>query len=339
MLQVKMPKAYEFQYLDVPVPKVGESDVLIKMSTMGICGSDVQVYHGLHNYMTFPVVQGHEGSGVVEQIGERVSAVKPGGKVTIQPQIFCGECVPCRTGNENVCQNLKVYGIHTDGMAQEYLSMPESVVRKLPDDMSLDVAAFVEPVAVAVGSIRRCGEIKGKNVVVLGAGPIGNLVAQVAVAEGASVLVTDIAERKLDLAEECGIPNVRNTKELDLKQAITEVFGDDGADCIIDCAAVTQSLLSALNAARPASKIVIVGNFKKPVEIEIPLIQRQAIDVIGVMMYVKTDYEKAINLIHKGQVEVKKLISNSFPVNRFEEAYNFIDENRVDVMKILMQFS
>ena len=339
MLQVKMPKAYEFQYLDVPVPKVGESDVLIKMSTMGICGSDVQVYHGLHNYMTFPVVQGHEGSGVVEQIGEKVTAVKPGDKVTIQPQIFCGECVPCRTGNENVCQNLKVYGIHTDGMAQEYLSMPESVVRKLPDDMSLDVAAFVEPVAVAVGSIRRCGEIKGKNVVVLGAGPIGNLVAQVAVAEGANVLITDIAERKLVLAEECGIPHVRNTKEFDLKQAITEVFGDGGADCIIDCAAVTQSLLSALNAARPASKIVIVGNFKKPVEIEIPLIQRQAIDVIGVMMYVKTDYEKAINLIHKGQVEVKKLISNSFPVNRFEEAYNFIDENRVDVMKILMQFS
>ena len=334
-----MPEAYKFEYLDVPVPEVGEGDVLIKMSTMGICGSDVQVYHGLHNYMTFPVVQGHEGSGTVEKIGDKVTAVKPGDKVTIQPQIFCGRCVPCKTGKENVCQNLKVYGIHTDGMAQEYLSMPESVVRKLPDDMSLDVAAFVEPVAVAAGSIRRCGDIQGRNLVVLGAGPIGNLVAQVAAAEGAHVLVTDIAQQKLDLAKECGIPNVRNTSKLDLKQAIAEVFGDDGADCIIDCAAVTQSLLSALNAARPASKIVIVGNFKKPVEIEIPLIQRQAIDVIGVMMYVKTDYEKAIDLIHSGRVEVEKLISNTFPVNQFKEAYDFIDGNRVDVMKVLMRFS
>ena len=333
-----MPKAYEFEYLDVQVPEIGESDVLIKMSIMGICGSDVQVYHGLHNYMTFPVVQGHEGSGVVEKVGDKVTAVKPGDKVTIQPQIFCGTCIPCKTGNENVCQNLKVYGIHTDGMAQEYLSMPESVVRKLPDEMSFEVAAFVEPVAVAVGSIRRCGDIAGKNVVVLGAGPIGNLVAQVAVAEGANVLITDIAEKKLVMAKECGIPNVKNTTDVDLKEAIGEVYGDDGADCIIDCAAVTQSLLSAINAARPASKIVIVGNFKKPVEIEIPLIQRQAIDVIGVMMYVRTDYEKAIRLIHEGRIEVEKLISNSFPVNQFKEAYDFIDENRVDVMKVLMRF-
>jgi L-iditol 2-dehydrogenase len=338
MLQVKMPKAYEFEYLDVPVPAVGDGDVLIKMSTMGICGSDVQVYHGLHNYMTFPVVQGHEGSGVVEKIGDKVTTVKPGDKVTIQPQIFCGECVPCKTGNENVCQNLKVYGIHTDGMAQDYLSMPESVIRKLPSEMSFDVAAFVEPTAVAVGSIRRCGEIKGKNVVVLGAGPIGNLVAQVAVADGANVLITDIADPKLALAKECGIPNVRNTAEVDLKKTIAEVFGDDGADCIIDCAAVTPSLLSALNAARPASKIVIVGNFKKPVEIEIPLIQRQAIDVIGVMMYVRADYEKAISLMNDGKIEVEKITSNSFPIDKFKEAYDFIDENRMDVMKVLMKF-
>ena len=115
MLQVKMPKAYEIEYLDVPVPAVGEADVLIKMSTLGICGSDVQVYHGLHNYMTFPVVQGHEGSGVVEKIGDKVTTFKPGDKVTIQPQIFCGKCVPCRIGTKRMFEILTRI---TDGEGQ-----------------------------------------------------------------------------------------------------------------------------------------------------------------------------------------------------------------------------
>ncbi len=339
MLQVKMPEAYKIEYLDVPKPDVKADEVLIKMKVIGICGSDIQVYHGLHKYMTFPVVQGHEGSGIVEAVGSDVTKFKVGDKVTIQPQIFCGECQPCLTGNENVCQNLSVYGIHTDGMAQDYISMPESVVVKLDDNMSYETGAFVEPVSVAVGAIRRCGKVKDQNVVVMGAGPIGNLVAQVAMADGADVLITDINDKKLDLAKKSGISYTRNTMDKDLKELISETFGKRGADIIVDCAAVTPSILSAINAARPASKIVIVGNFKKPVEIELPMIQRQAIDIIGVMMYVRKDYEKAIRLMGEGKVVVDDMITTSYPVTDFDKAYKYIDENPLDVMKILVKFS
>ncbi|MDC7232819.1 MAG: alcohol dehydrogenase catalytic domain-containing protein [Spirochaetales bacterium] len=339
MLQVKMPEAYKIENLDIPVPEIKDHEVLIKMKTIGICGSDIQIYHGLHKYMSFPVVQGHEGAGIIEKTGAAVTQFKAGDKVTIQPQIFCGECQPCLSGNENVCENIAVYGVHTDGMAQDYIAMPESVVVKLSDSMDYETGAFVEPVSVAVGAIRRCGDVMGQNIVVLGAGPIGNLVAQVADADGAEVLITDINDKKLKLAEECGIPHTRNTKDTDLRTAIADQFGKRGADIIIDCAAVTPSILSAINAARPASKIVVVGNFKKPVEIELPMIQRQSIDIIGVMMYVRRDYEKAIRLMSEGRVVVDKMVTTSYPVTDFEKAYRFIDENPLDVMKILMKFN
>jgi L-iditol 2-dehydrogenase len=339
MLQVKMPEAYKIEYLDIPKPDVKANEVLIKVEVVGICGSDIQVYHGLHKYMSFPVVQGHEGSGIIEAVGAEVTKFKVGDKVTVQPQIFCGECQPCLTGNENVCQNLSVYGIHTDGMAQDYIAMPEKVVVKLDEGMSYETGAFVEPVSVAVGAIRRCGEVKDQNLVVLGAGPIGNLVAQVAKADGADVLITDINDKKLSLAKKCGIPHAVNTMNRDLKEVIGETFGKRGADIIVDCAAVTPSILSAINAARPASKIVIVGNFKKPVEIELPLIQRQSIDIIGVMMYVRKDYEKAIRLMGEGSVIVDDMITTTYSAREYEKAYKYIDENPLDVMKILMKFN
>ena len=339
MLQVKMPEAYKIEYLDIPKPEIKADEVLIKMKTIGICGSDIQVYHGLHKYMTFPIVQGHEGAGIIEEVGLNVTKFKPGDRVSIQPQIFCGECQPCLSGNENVCENLAVYGVHTDGMAQAYIAMPESVVVELDETMNYETGAFVEPVSVAVGAVRRCGEVKARNIVILGAGPIGNLVAQVAIADGADVLITDINDKKLALAEKCGIKHTRNTKDVELKRVISDQFGKRGADIIIDCAAATSSILSAINSARPASRIVIVGNFKEPVEIELPLIQRQAIDIIGVMMYVRKDYEKAIRLMSDGKVVVDDMITRSYDIRDFDKAYKYIDENPLDVMKILLKFT
>lgn len=337
MIQVKMPEAYKIEYLNVPTPDIGHDDVLIEIKRVGICGSDIQIYHGKHKYMSFPIVQGHEASGVITKIGKNVKDFNIGDKVTVQPQVFCGECTPCKMGHFNVCENLEVYGVHTTGMAQEYFAVPASKVVKLPDSMDFDAGAFVEPVAVGVGAIRRCGDVSGKNIVILGAGTIGNLTAQVAKAKGANVMITDINPIKLKIAKECGIDICVNTMEIALGEAIRQQFGEERADIIIDCAAVNASISSAINNARKASKIVIVGNFKQPVEIEMPLIQRQQIDLIGVMMYVREDYLDAIKLMDSGYITISSLISKYFNITEFEEAYQYIDKNGLDVMKVMLE--
>ncbi len=333
-----MPEAYKFEFLDVAIPEPGADEVVIQMKRIGICGSDIQIYHGKHKYMTFPVVQGHEGAGIVTKVGTNVKKFKIGDNVTVQPQIFCGKCFPCESGNFNVCENLKVYGVHADGFAAEYFAVDESKVLLLPEQMDFDQGALVEPVAVAVHAAKKGGDIKGANVVVMGAGPIGNLTAQAAKALGAGkVMITDINSKRLDLAKSHGIDFAVNTMEKPLKEAINEYFGSRKADVIIDCAAVKASITEAISSARPSSKVVIVGNFKEPVEIELPMLQRREVDLIGVMMYIREDFEDAIKFMSDGSIKTDGLISDYFNVKEFSKAYEYIDNNSRDVMKVMIK--
>jgi len=340
MLQVKMTEAFKMSFLDTPVPGIGNDEVLIQMKRVGVCGSDIQIYHGKHRYMTFPVVQGHEGAGVVTKVGSKVTSFKEGDKVTIQPQVYCGECAPCRSGHYNVCKNLKVYGVHTGGMFSEYFAVPASKVLHLPENMSFDEGSLVEPAAVATGAIRRCGDLNGTNVVVLGAGTIGNLVAQVAVASGAKkVVITDINQKRLDIANACGIHACINTKGRKLKEVILEQFGDDEADIIIDCAGVKAIFNEAVAAARCSSKLVIVANYKEPVEVELPLFQRREVDMLGIMMYLREDFQRAIDLMTSKAINTAPLISDHFGIRQLEEVYPYIDNNPESVMKVVIDIS
>ena len=337
MLQVKMTEAFKMSFLDAPIPGIGDDEVLIRMKRVGVCGSDIQIYHGKHKYMTFPVVQGHEGAGVVAKVGSKVTGFKEGDKVTIQPQVYCGSCAPCRSGHYNVCKNLKVYGVHTGGMFSEYFAVPASKVLRLPESMSFDEGSLVEPAAVATGAIRRCGDLTGTNVVVLGAGTIGNLVAQVAVASGAKkVVITDINQKRLDIAKSCGIHACVNTKERKLRDVILEQFGDDEADIIIDCAGVKAIFNEAVTAARCSSKLVIVANYKEPVEIELPLFQRREVDMLGIMMYLREDFQRAIDLMTSKAINTALLISDHFGIRQLEEVYPYIDNNPESVMKVVI---
>jgi L-iditol 2-dehydrogenase len=324
-------------FLEAPIPEIGEDDVLIRMKRVGVCGSDIQVYHGRHRYMTFPVVQGHEGAGEVVKAGSRVSGFHAGDRVTVQPQVFCGRCAPCRNGHINVCQNLKVYGVHATGMLSDYFAAPASKVLRLPEGMRFDEGALVEPTAVATGTIRRCGNLAGRNVIVLGAGTIGNLVAQVAGASGAKkTVVTDILPRRLDIARACGIGACVNTRCRKLEEVIREEFGDDKADVIIDCAGVKALFSEAAAAARCASKLVVVANHKEPIEVELPLFQRREVDLLGIMMYLREDFQRAIDLISRQAVMTAPLVTDHFDIRRMEEVYRYIDDNPEKVMKVVI---
>jgi len=172
------PGKIEFREVDKPVP--APNQVLIQTKRIGVCGSDIHVFHGLHPYTSYPVVQGHEASGIVSEVGAKVKGLSPGDKVTFMPQVTCGECYPCTHGMYHICETLAVMGFQTGGVAQEYFALDEQFVLKLPEDVSLDHGALIEPVAVAVHALSRAEDVEGRNILVLGAGPIGNLVAQAA---------------------------------------------------------------------------------------------------------------------------------------------------------------
>lgn len=338
MLKVELREPYHLEFLDVPIPQPAPDEVLIQMKRLGICGSDVQVYHGKHKYAQLPLVQGHEGAGVIAAVGTNVAQFAAGERVTIQQQVFCGRCYPCTIGHNNVCARLQLLGIHLPGLAVEYVAVKASMVVRAPDGLGYDEISMVEPTAVAVGTIRRCGDVADCNVAVLGAGPIGNLVAQVALAGGANVLLADVDSQRLLVAEDCGIRDVVNPSQGALDEAISSCFGERQADIIIDCAGTKESLGQALDCSRPASRILIVGNFKEPVEIEMPRLQRREVDMISVMMHVRDDFLQAVNLIYSQEVNVNRLITHHYAIADFREAYEYIDSGSRDVMKIMMIF-
>src|SRR5699024_10378223 len=161
MLQQVMTAPGAIEFRQVPTPQPGPGQVLVKIEKIGVCGSDIHVYHGEHPFTKYPITQGHEVSGTVERLGEGVTGFSIGQKVTIQPQVVCGKCWPCRNGKYNLCEELKVMGFQTTGVASHYFAVDEKKVAPLPETMSLDEGAMIEPLAVAVHAVRRAGDVEG----------------------------------------------------------------------------------------------------------------------------------------------------------------------------------
>lgn len=337
MLQQVMTEPGKIEFREIPTPEPGRGQALIKIMEIGVCGSDIHVYHGEHPFTSYPVTQGHEVSGVIERLGEGVEGLSVGQKVTIQPQVVCGECWPCRNGKYNLCESLKVMGFQTTGVASEYFAVDAEKVTPLPEEMSLEEGAMIEPLAVAVHAVRRAGDVKGKDICVLGAGPIGILVAQAAKGLGAGrVMVTDVSSLRLEKARECGADTVVNTRERDFGEAFVEFFGPDKADVIYDCAGNDITMGQAIKYARKGSTIILVAVFAKMANIDLAVLNDHELDLNTSMMYRSEDYEKAIELVREGKVQLMPLLSKRFPFKEYLDAYKYIDENRESTMKVLI---
>lgn len=337
MLQEVMTSPGVIEFRDIPVPEVKKGEVLVKIKRIGICGSDIHVYHGKHPFTSYPVTQGHEVSGVVAEVGEGVDKVKVGDKVTIEPQVVCGECYPCRHGKYNLCENLKVMGFQTTGAASEYFAVEEEKVTKLPDTMTFNQGAMIEPLAVTIHAARHFSELEGAKVVVEGAGPIGILLMQSVKALGADkVMITDISSGRLKKALECGADYAINTKDKDFGEAMVECFGVDKADVIYDCAGNNKSMGDAIKYARKGSKIVLVAVFAGMATVDLAVLNDHELDLDTTMMYRHEDYVKAIELVENGKIKLEPLMSSHFAFKDFKKAYEYIDANRESTMKVII---
>lgn len=337
MLQQVMTAPGEIVFLEVPVPEIEDDQVLVKVEKIGICGSDVHVWHGKHPFTKYPVTQGHEVSGLVQKIGKSVTGLVRGQKVTVEPQLVCGKCHPCRHGKYNLCEELRVMGFQAPGLAAHFAAVKAANITPLPEHTSLEDGAMIEPLAVAVHAVKKAGEVKGRDIVVIGAGPIGNLVAQTAKGLGARrVMITDISDFRLKIARDCGIDVCVNTGMESFNDAMLQVFGPDKADFIFDCAGNNTTMGQAIKSARKGSVIILVAVFAEPATIDLALVNDHELDIKSTMMYRHEDYLEAIRLVLEKRIKLRPLVTKHFAFTQYKEAYQFIEEYPEETMKVII---
>jgi len=336
--QAIMIKPGVIEFGEIAKPEIlAPNEVLLKIQKIGVCGSDIHVFHGEHPATPYPVVQGHEYSATIEAVGEAVTKAKPGMKATARPQLVCGECGPCKRGQYNACQELKVQGFQAPGVAQEYFVVPEDRLIIFPDSMSFEHGAMIEPAAVGAHSTSRTTGIEGKNVVVSGAGTIGNLVAQFAKARGAKkVLITDVSSYRLDKAKECGIEETLNVMETSFDEGVKDCFGNEGFQVGMEAAGVQASLDSLMANVEKGGDVVILGVYAKNPTVNMFYLGEHELNVFGSMMYKHEDYEAAVEMISNGKINLEPLISKHFPFEEYQQAYKFIEEQGEKTMKVII---
>ena len=301
------PSTVTVETADKPANPAGST--LIRIAYAGICGSDMNIYQGVHPRAKAPLVMGHEFSGTIVEGHPTLAA---GTKVTAYPLLTCGACEPCLNGTPHVCSTLRLIGIDCDGGMAGYASVPSGKIVELPADISLKAGAYAEPLAVAVHAVHRSGFKAGDRTVIFGAGPIGMSVALALRAFGAgSVVLLEANPYRLGVAGKLGFDTVDIAKEK-AADRLRDITGRADADIVFDCAAHPSVQTEIMNLTRIRGTMVVVGSYKKPAEVDLLKIEFKELTVIGTRVYRQDDFRIAIELLRKNQKAVESLITE-FP--------------------------
>ncbi len=310
------------QVQDWPDPELSAGEVLVRVQYAGICGTDMITFSGKHPRVTPPRVLGHEVFGSVALAKSPADAMwKNGMRVVIYPLISCGKCAPCREGNTHVCEKLGVLGVDTDGGFAEYVKVvPEQLVA-VPDGVSDEQAALIEPLSVAVHVVRTSGFRTGDTALVIGGGPIGNLIAQVLRgAGGRAVIVSELKPFRNALAKRLGCATV-NPAEENLQEVIQWFAADLFVDHVFEATGVPAAYRDAVLACKVRGAITFVGLPKTPPEVDVQRLVFKEIQTIGSRVYARKDYRAAIALLERHAVDVTALITDRVALRDADQAF------------------
>lgn len=339
MKAVVVKKPFEVEIQEVEKPKIsGEKDVIVKVTSGGICGSDIGIYTGENSLATYPRIIGHEFAGIVEEVGKEVKNVKAGDLVAVDPVNSCGECYACRNSRHNVCSSVEVAGVHRDGGFAEYVKTSEANVYKLdPEKVDPENACLVEPYSIGVEVNERGRITEGDKVLVMGSGPVGIAVMQVAKARGAEVMMTDLLDKRLKRASIMGANKVVNVKNESLAEAVKEFTNGEGMPVIIDSVCSVKSIEEALDLAAPSGRIVPLGLGNEPSKIAQVDFTKKGLDVMGSRLN-NYRFGQVIELFESGAVTPEKIKTHTFHFTEIEKAFDFIKNNQEDVCKVVVTF-
>jgi (R,R)-butanediol dehydrogenase/meso-butanediol dehydrogenase/diacetyl reductase len=302
----------QIEYADVERPTPADDQVLIKIAYAGICGTDLTIYLGKHPRARAPLIMSHEFSGTVA--ADPSAKLGPGTPVVINPLLTCGHCYACRNGLSHICDTLGLVGIDADGGFAEYVAAPAHTVRPIPAGLSLQRAALVEPLAVAVHAVSVSDLRVGDVTAVLGAGPVGILVAQVARLAGAlRVFVSEVSPRRLAIARDLGFSVIDATKA-DPVQEIVAATGGEGVPVVFESAGSQATIAQAGRIARLGGQILQVGMPKGPVTIDVTPVMFREVRSKPIRVYREQDVQQAIAIAASGRVDLDRPVTHILPI-------------------------
>jgi len=326
---------------DRDIPRPLEDEVLIRVHTVGLCGSDVHYYeHGKIGdfILTGPIILGHEASGDIVSVGEKVNHLKVGQRVTIEPGVTCGKCDHCIGGRYNLCPSVEFLATPPyDGAFCEYITMRSDLVFPIPDSMSYETAALIEPFSVGVHAVKRANLQLGETVIIMGMGPIGLLTAAAAKMSGAKMIIgVDLEQSRLNIAKQLGVDYTINLREENLEEKVKEYTNGVGVEVAIETAGSPNAIKGCISSVCKGGRVIIVGmSSEDEAHVSIARVIDKELDIKGVFRYHDT-YSTAIKMLSTNEIDIEKIITNKYNLSETAFAFDQAITDKTNTLKIMI---
>jgi len=302
-------------------------EVCLKVGFVGICGTDMHIYHGVMDQRVGPPqVIGHEASGTIIDKGSDVDDFEIGDRVVVRPLDYCGECPACTAGHSHVCHRLKFMGIDSPGAMQSTWTVKARTLHRLPDTVSLHQGALIEPLAVACHDVARSRVRAHEKAVVLGGGPIGQLIAQVATSIGAEVLISEVSDVRIEFARQNGIETVNPTQQ-DIAQVVDRWTDGKGADVIFEASGAQAAVDAMTQIAAVRARICMVAIHAEKPAVDLFQFFWKEIELLGARVYEHEDFEKAIEIVANGDIDLEPYVTSISTLENIADAFSGMDGN------------
>lgn len=335
MKAIEITAPGKIRIIEKAMPQPQEGEALLQVLFGGICGADVASYTGNQPFTTYPRIPGHELSARIISIPENDRGLKAGDVVTCNPYFNCGACYACRRGLVNACHDNRTMGVQRDGGFQEYITMP---VERIIDGKGLSAKelALIEPFSISCHALSRAAVKAGDNLLIMGAGPIGLFALLRAKALGARVLIADMLESRLVLAEDFGADETVNVKDRDLHAACAAFTGDCGFDVCVEACGAPETFLSCISEAAHGANVILIGNGKRETTFVHSVLLKKELNVFGSRNAFTRDFETLIDLVKAGKADVLKMVSGVYPMADAAAAFEALAHNDGSLCKLLI---
>jgi len=317
------------KFEDIPVPQIGDDQILVKVAACGVCHTDLHyIEHGVPTFKKPPIVLGHEASGIVEKAGAKVSNVKVGQRVLIPAVLTCGHCPACRQGRENICSNMQMVGNHFDGAYAEYVAVPAKDVLDLPESIPLEEASIIaDAISTPYHAVKNRAQVRpGDTVVIFGCGGVGINAVQMAAAAGGYVIAVDINPRKLKWATEFGAAKTIDASKVERVSKEVKKLTGGGADIAMEVIGNPRTIEEAFECVRVGGRLCVVGYTHEAISIVAGKIMFKELEVVGSLGCRPVDYVPLIRMAAQGKIDLKKQVTHRFKLEELKKAFDVMKE-------------
>jgi threonine dehydrogenase-like Zn-dependent dehydrogenase len=332
----------QFDFRDVPQPQPTEDEILVRVKACGICGSDVHGYTGSTGRRIPPIIMGHEAAGVVEAVGRDAKNVAVGDRVTFDSTVYCNQCTACRQGRVNLCQDRKVLGVSTpvfrrDGAMAEYVVVPWWIIHRVPDAVSFEEAATIEPAAVSLHAARITPMDVNDVVAVIGAGQIGLFAMQCSRVKGAGkIIALDVKEDRLALARRLGADITINPATSDVAAEMRKAVGRPDADAVLEAVGTENTVRLGMDLTKLGGNLTLIGNVTPRIQVNLQDIVSRELTIRG-SCAIAGEYRACLDLMAAGRLQAKPLISRIVPLPEGPGAFDALHRGEPGLMKIVLR--